>query len=197
MILTVRKTKLQTDVFPDDAHHIDTKARIWAKHSVEKESRVLGDADPSSVLPADFIIPYENIYRDKVPPNMWIELKSLNLFAPVDSVHTTPLETNGVTPGSDASLPQQILNYTASITFTVAVEETGEEKDYSFTVAKDINFLTAHPCVPSQHVRILKSPSSPTIQQMDLTGNGGTLGKNASTVGMFRCIQQKVSRSLT
>jgi len=150
---------------------------------VEKESRVLGDADPTSVLPADFIIPYENIYRDKTPPNMWIELKSLNMVAPVDSVTSTPLETNGVTPSSDASRPQEILNYTASLAFTVALEDTGEEKEYVFTVAKDINFLTAHPCVPSQHVRILKSPSSPTIQQVDLSGNNGALGKNASTVG--------------
>lgn len=176
--------KLLTDRFPDDAHHVEKKARIWAKHSVEKESRVLGDADPTSVLPADFIIPYENIYRDKTPPNMWIELKSLNLLAPAGSVTSTPSsEINGVTPSSDASRPQEILNYTASLAFTVALEDTGEEKEYVFTVAKDINFLTAHPCVPSQHVRILKSPSSPTIQQVDLSGNHGALGKNASTVG--------------
>lgn len=151
---------------------------------MEKESRVLGDADPSSVLPADFIIPYENIYRDKTPPNMWIELKSLNLLSPVGSMTSTPSSgINGVTPSSDASRPQEILNYTASLAFTVALEDTGEEKEYVFTVAKDINFLTAHPCVPSQHVRILKSPSSPTIQQVDLSGNHGALGKNASTVG--------------
>lgn len=151
---------------------------------MEKESRVLGDADPSSVLPADFIIPYENIYRDKTPPNMWIELKSLNLLSPVGSMTSTPSSgINGVTPSSDTSRPQEILNYTASLAFMVALEDTGEEKEYVFTVAKDINFLTAHPCVPSQHVRILKSPSSPTIQHVDLSGNHGALGKNASTVG--------------
>lgn len=176
--------KLLTDRFPDDAHHVEKKARIWAKHSVEKESRVLGDADPTSVLPADFIIPYENIYRDKMPPNMWIELKSLNLLAPAGSVTSTPSSgINGVTPSSDASRPQEIMNYTASLAFTVGLEDTGEEKEYVFTVAKDINFVTAHPCVPSQHIRILKSPSSPTIQQVDLSGNHGALGKNASTVG--------------
>jgi hypothetical protein len=134
------------------------------------------------VFPADFIIPYENIYRDKPPPNMWIELKALNLFAPVDSVTTTPLSTNGTTPSSSASQKQEILNYTASVAFTIALGDSPEEKECTFTLAKDINFLTAHPCVPSTHVRILKSPSSPTIQQVDLTGNGGA-GKNASTVG--------------
>ncbi|KAK3363499.1 hypothetical protein B0T25DRAFT_443611 [Lasiosphaeria hispida] len=165
----------------EDAHYIDKKARLWAKQSVERESRVLGDADPSSVLPADFIIPFENIYRDKSPPSLWVELKTLNMSAPAGSVHTTPTE-HGITPLSEMSKAPEIHTYTASVVFTVINSGTGEEKEYTYGIGKDINFLTAHPCVPSQHVKILKSPSSPTIQQVDTSGYG-MAGKTASVVG--------------
>jgi hypothetical protein len=86
---------------------------------------------------------------------------------------------------SDASRPSQdtkIHSYTASVTFTVTNIDLEEGREYTYSLAKDINFVTAHPCVPSQHVKIMKSPSSPTIQQVDLSGNGVT-GRAASTVG--------------
>jgi hypothetical protein len=57
-----------------------------------------------------------------------------------------------------------------------------ETREYTYSLAKDINFVTAHPCVPSQRVKIMKSPSSPTIQQVDLSGIG-VIGKTASVVG--------------
>ncbi|KAK1758428.1 hypothetical protein QBC47DRAFT_140872 [Echria macrotheca] len=167
----------------EDAHHIDKKARLWAKHAVERESSVLGDADPSSVLPADFIIPFENIYRDKAPPVLAIELQSLSLFAAVDSAGTTPTEEYGITPLSDVSRPPVLQTYTATATFAVTQVDTGEEKEYTYSLVKDINFVTAHPCVPSQHVKFLKSPSSPTIQHVELSGNGVAGGKTASIVG--------------
>ncbi|KAK4453565.1 hypothetical protein QBC34DRAFT_291729 [Podospora aff. communis PSN243] len=166
----------------EDARDVDKKARIWAKHTVERESRVLGDADPSSVLPADFIIPFENIYKDKPPPVLRIELKALSLFAPVESVQSTPTTDHGITPLSDISKAPSIRNCSAAVSFTVTQFDSDEEKEYTYSLAKDINFLTAHPCVPSQHVKILKSPSSPTIQHVDLSGNHGVAGKTASTV---------------
>ncbi|KAK3393098.1 hypothetical protein B0H63DRAFT_530741 [Podospora didyma] len=166
----------------DDAQHVDKKARIWGKQAIERESCVLGGADHSAVFPADFIIPFENIYRDKPPPNIKIELDALSLFAPVDSVHTTPLEDHGVTPLSEVSRAPEIHTYPAAMTFTVTNMESGDEKEHTYSLAKDINFVTAHPCVPSQHVKILKSPSSPTIQQVDLSGNC-TSGKTASVIG--------------
>jgi hypothetical protein len=120
-----------------------------------------------------------------VPPNLDVELKGLILWAPVESVHTTPTEGHGTTPVSDANRPSQdpkIHSYTASVTFTVTNIDLEEGREYTYSLAKDINFVTAHPCVPSQHVKIMKSPSSPTIQQVDLSGNGVT-GRAASTVG--------------
>ncbi|KAK3335723.1 hypothetical protein B0T19DRAFT_16715 [Cercophora scortea] len=166
----------------EDALYVNKKARIWSKLSVEKESRVLGDADPSSVLPADFIIPFENIYRDRTPPRIRIGLKALKLWAPVDSVHTTPTEDLGVTPLSEAPSAREIHTYPAALSFVVTEIESGEDKEYTFCLARDISFVTAHPCVPSQHVKIMKSPSSPTIQQVDLSGHG-IVGKTASVIG--------------
>lgn len=111
-----------------------------------------------------------------------IELKTLTLWAPADSVHTTPAEDHEATPLSDVSRSPEIHTYAASVTFTVTDVDSGEEKEHNFALERDINFVTAHPCVPSQHVKIMKSPSSPTIQQVDLSGNGGS-GKTASIVG--------------
>jgi len=194
-ILSLRKPQVRIDITrlvdrraranskTEDAQKIDKKARIWGKHAIERESNVLGDTDPSSVLPADFIIPFENIYKDKTPPMLNIELDALKLWAPVESVHTTPTEEYGATPLTERSQAvPEIRSYAGAVSFTVTDIETGEEKEYTFNLAKDINFVTAHPCVPSQHVKIMKSPSSPTIQQLDVTGNGAC-GKTASIVG--------------
>lgn len=167
----------------EDALGINKKARIWAKLAVERDSNVLGDADPSSVLPADFIIPFENVYRDKTPPTLLIELDALKLWAPVDSAHTTPAEDNAATPFSELSRPAQIHTYPAEVSFTVTDLDTYQTKQHTFSLTKDVNFVTAHPCVPSSHVKILRSPSSPTIQQVDLSGRGAA-GKAVSVVGM-------------
>ncbi|KAK0717102.1 hypothetical protein B0T26DRAFT_280762 [Lasiosphaeria miniovina] len=173
---------IEVEETPDDAHNVEKKARLWGKQNIERESRVLGDTDPSSVFPADFIIPFENIYREKTPPCLKIDLRALNLWAPVDSVYTTPTEDLNATPFSEASRPPEIRTYTSSVSFTVTDMDSGAEEERTFALAKDINFVTAHPCVPSQHVKILKSPSSPTIQQVDLSGDSAA-GKTASVIG--------------
>lgn len=178
---------IEVEETAEDALHVDKKARLWGKRAIENESNVLGDADPSSVLPADFIIPFENIYRDRVPPMIHIGFEALLLCAPADSVHTTPSESNGVTPVSEvSSRPPEIHTYPAAISFTVTDMDTEEVTEHTFSLAKDINFVTAHPCVPSQHVKIMKSPSSPTIRQVDLNGDGS--GKAATVLGRFLCL---------
>lgn len=174
----------QLTALAEDALGINQKARIWAKMAVEKDSNVLGDADPSSVLPADFIIPFENVYRDKTPPTLLIELEALKLWAPADSVQTTPAEDNAATPFSELSRPAQICTYPAEISFTVTDLDTYKTHQHTYSLAKDVNFVTAHPCAPSSHVKILRSPSSPTIQQVDLSGRGAA-GKAVSVVGML------------
>lgn len=122
-----------------------------------------------------------------MPPVLDIELKALSLWAPVDSVHTTPTEDHGITPMSDLSKvtqPPQIHTYAANVTFSVTDVDTELTSEHTYALANDINFVTAHPCVPSTHVKIMKSPSSPTIQQVDLSGSGA-VGKTASVVGTY------------
>lgn len=83
---------------------------------------------------------------------------------------------------TDASRLPQIHNYTAAVTFMVTDLDSEELAEHTYSLSKDINFVTAHPCVPSQHIRIMKSPSSPTIQQVDLSGSSLS-GKTASVMG--------------
>ncbi|KAM7221005.1 hypothetical protein V8F06_003567 [Rhypophila decipiens] len=169
----------------EDVQQVDKKARIWAKQLIERESRIFGDGDPSSVLPADFIIPFENVYKDRSPPSIRVEFRSLNLKPLENSIRTAASSVaDGLTPVSDVSTPPPgIRTCPATVTFTVSDNDTGDERDYTYSLSKDINFVTAHPCVPSPHVKILKSPSSPTIQQVDLSGSTPSSTKTASIVG--------------
>jgi hypothetical protein len=148
------------------------KARLWHKVHVEKQSHVLGDADPSMVLPADFIIPAENCYKEKPPPTLRIELKNFALWAPLDtdSTKATPTDENTpVTPFSDTSTQtRDLLTYPATLNFTTSQDDISEVKEEKFVLSHDVYFVTAHPCVPSQHVKIMKSATSPTVQQVDL-----------------------------
>ncbi|KAL2198691.1 hypothetical protein P885DRAFT_67847 [Corynascus similis CBS 632.67] len=174
---------IQGEETREDALQVDRKARLWGKKAVERESSVLGDTDPSSVLPADFVIPFENIYLEKEPPALDIELKALNLRKSVRSNHTITADDSEVIPSSDVSHSvSRPSTYTASVTFAVTDLDSEEVQEYTYSLTKDINFVTAHPCVPSQHVKIMKSPSSPTIQQVDLSGHGIS-GRTASAVG--------------
>ena len=93
------------------------------------------------------------------------------------------------TPFSDATggsaRAPEIHTYPAAISFVVTregEEEGGGGKEYTYSLAHDVTFVTAHPCVPSQHVKIFKSPSSPTIQQIDVTGAAGLGGRSSSPV---------------
>ncbi|KAH9884857.1 hypothetical protein F4778DRAFT_761972 [Xylariomycetidae sp. FL2044] len=176
------------DDIPDDLAKTGKKARIWGKTAIERESDVLGDADPSSVLPADFIIPSESNYAEPPPSNIRIELTSLNLFAPVDSVHSTPTtEKQTATPFSDYSrVTQDIHTYPASVAFSVSHDGLAEDEYVNLALSKDVYFVTAHPCVASSYVKYFKSPTSPTIQQIDVGGHDfGGNSKQPSTASII------------
>ena len=159
------------------------KARLWGKTVVERESDVLGDADPSNILPADFIIPYENQYFEPPPSNIRIELDSLNLYAPIESIDTTPspsiYKMRSPVSFSDDKKPPEIHTYPASMTFTMTHDGIEQPQEFNFALSRDVYFVTAHPCAPSSRVKLFKSPTSPTIQQIDIGGNDQS-GKPAS-----------------
>lgn len=159
----------------EDNAHLGKKARLWAKKRVERESSILGDADEYSVLPADFIIPHENNYSTP-PPLMSVTLRSLELLAPANSIQATPFAKSASLAGSNTKDPE-LLSFPANINFGVSIDGFAPE-DFSFSLSYDISFVTAHPCSPSHRVRFLKSPSSPTIQQIDVSGSD-MLGKSS------------------
>jgi hypothetical protein len=92
----------------------------------------------------------------------------MNLFAPVDGVHTTPTVEQDMTPFSEYSRAPEIHTYPASLTFTMTHDGIEDEQDLNFALSKDVYFVTAHPCAPSSHVKFFKSPTSPTIQQINV-----------------------------
>ncbi|KAK2059352.1 hypothetical protein LY76DRAFT_512319 [Colletotrichum caudatum] len=167
----------------EDMKKTGKQARLWAKTYIERESSVLGDGDPNSILPADFIIPYEDNYPEP-PPRLSISLLSLDLSSPVDSALSTPTEETVMTPFSDVTRAPELYTYPSSISFSVG-PLGGEAKEHTFALTKDIHFVTAHPCHPSSHVKVLRSPSSPTIQQIDVDGSGigGQSSKPATITG--------------
>jgi hypothetical protein len=162
----------------DDLAKLGKKARIWGKKRVERESYILGDADESSVLPEDFIIPHENVYAAP-PTTPIVELKVFKLLRAVDSVHPSPLSEFTATPLTESSKAPDLPSHPAKLIFSISTH--GKKEEVAFTLEYDISFVTAHPCSPSSRVRFVKSPTSPTIQQIDVTGSN-TLGKASRSV---------------
>lgn len=143
----------------------DVKPRLWHKSTIERDGHVIGGADSSSVLPGDFIIPSD----ESIQQPLLIKLESLDLFAATDSVHTTPTKETP-TPLTDTSEPSGIRSYSASMRFSVDVD--GEEKkEVNLDLSNDVYFVTAHPCVSSSHLNLLKSPTSPSFP---VPGSSGT-----------------------
>lgn len=145
------------------------KARIWGKTSIERESYVLGDADPSDILPADFIIPHEATYPNRPPSNIRIDLKSLDLHGQFSSGNSTP-SIEGLEPSYASNTASSSRVYAASVTFSMSHDATDQDIDLNISLQNDVYFVTAHPCAASSHVKYLKSPSSPTIHQIDVGG---------------------------
>ncbi|KAI0862836.1 hypothetical protein F4860DRAFT_522799 [Xylaria cubensis] len=168
----------------DDVTKIGKKARIWGKASVERESKVLGDADPSDILPADFIIPHEATYENRPPSNIRVDFKSLDLRTPASNISPTP-STEGIKPPPNSNKASEKHAYTASVAFSMSHDATDEDVDLDFRLTNDVYFVTAHPCAASSYVKYLKSPSSPTIQQIDVGGHdfNGKPSSPAHTTG--------------
>lgn len=161
----------------DDLTKLGKKARIWGKKRIERESYILGDGDENNLSPADFIIPHEDAYTEP-PSTAFVELKSLKLLRSVEAVHPSPLSEFTGTPMTESSKAPDLPSYPAKLIFSLTVDGKRSE-ELALTLSYDISFVTAHPCSPSRRVRFVhKSPESPTIQQMDLTGSG-KLGKGS------------------
>ncbi|TVY83148.1 hypothetical protein LSUE1_G002654 [Lachnellula suecica] len=132
------------------------KPRIWHKSAIETNGNVIGGADPSTVLPGDFVLPS----NESVQQPLVVNFESLDLFAAADSVRTSMEET--ATPSTSFSRLPKLVTYSAMMKFTIKVD--GEEgKEVNLALTFDIHFVTAHPCAPSSHTDVLKSPTSPSF----------------------------------
>ncbi|KAI1823689.1 hypothetical protein F4861DRAFT_509431 [Xylaria intraflava] len=150
-----------------DVTKVGKKARIWGKASIERESNVLGDADPLGVLPADFIIPHEATYPNRPPSNIRVEFKSLDFHTPINNVDKAP-SVKRITPLSGLNKIPDAQAYTASVTFSMSHDAADDNVDYELSLANDVYFVTAHPCAASSRVKYLKSPTSPTIHRIEV-----------------------------
>lgn len=176
----------------DDVRLTNRRARIWGKAAIERGSYVLGDGDPASVLPADFVIPFSTIYKESPPLHTQIELRRFKLSdhsqsaggkdgKTADAVSATARTHVSELPADAASSnTAKVTTQVAELSFGV-FGDGGPEQVYTYELAYDIYFVTAHPCVVSQRVKVLKSPSSPTIQQVDVTGTGFA-GQTSSSI---------------
>lgn len=124
-------------------------------------------------------MPHETGYSAS-PPSVYVELLALELSAPAGAVPATPLAELIPTPSTttDAGKAPEIISYPASIRFSVSVEGRDDE-EVTYPLTYDISFVTAHPCAPSHRVRMLKSPSSPTIQKIDVSGSAMLQGSRS------------------
>jgi len=110
----------------------------------------------SSVLPGDFILPSDTSHQAPLS----ITFNSLDLFSSTESVHSGSLDE--ASPISDDSELAKIQTYSAMMRFT-SISEGEEKKDFNVSLTHDVYFVTAHPCIPSPHAEVLKTPTSPSF----------------------------------
>ena len=163
-----------------DSTKKSSKPRLWQKTAVEHDSSVLGGAEQSTVLPGDFILPSDS----STQPPLSVTFESLDLFATADSVHSK--EEDLASPMSNDSDVPKIQTYSTLMRFSTLAE--GEDKkEVNVSLTYDVFFVTAHPCIPSAHAEILKTPTSPAFRALEQTSSSFSslhahkfLGKSSS-----------------
>ncbi|KAI9056250.1 hypothetical protein LZ554_001177 [Drepanopeziza brunnea f. sp. 'monogermtubi'] len=126
--------------------------RLWQKQAVEHDSHVVKGAEElSGVLPGDFVIPSD----EPTDIDICVHLESLDMFEAKDSILSTPTEEEP-TPFSRLSLAPSIKTYSAMMRFMVLGTEM-TSRELNVALNHDVHFVTAHPCIPSSHVELLRS----------------------------------------
>jgi hypothetical protein len=129
------------------------KARIWKKHEIERDGHVLGDGNAATALPGDFTIPVDDV-RDA--DKLDVTLSSFELSTAVESVPDTPT--------TEVVESRAIRRCHGSLIFDIS-SIGGGERNMTFDLTYNVQFVTAHPCIPSPHHKsILNTPTAPSIQ---------------------------------
>ncbi|PHH82042.1 hypothetical protein CDD82_7190 [Ophiocordyceps australis] len=178
---------IQVEDVTEDMAHLGKKARLWGKKKIERQSSILGDLSDEDVLPVDFIVPHENRYA-KAPASVEVELLSLHLATPAGWAAARPpsdvAATLSATLSGSAARAPELSSYPASVRFWIRIAGV-TEGEFVYALKYDISFVTAHPCVPSHRVKMLKSATSPTIEKIDVSGSDvlGKGSRSASRIG--------------
>lgn len=134
------------------------RSRLWQKAAIEHDGNVIGGADASSVLPGDFLVPSD----ESIQEPLTVSFASLDLFSDDDSSEPTPGEDSSTMQTEHTETTQSIQTYSGMMRFFVKVD--GEEKkEINVAITHDVQFVTAHPCIPPPPSEVLKSPTSPTF----------------------------------
>lgn len=89
-----------------------------------------------------------------------VVFESLDLFSSVDSEVNSITETPG-TETTELNAPG-IKTYSAMMRFALQIDGKGK-KEVNLALSHDVHFVTAHPCVSSPFLDILRTPTSPSF----------------------------------
>lgn len=130
-------------------------------------------------------MPWENRYKTP-PPNVYVNFGALQLSPSNVSLHPTPLPEIMATPRHESAPAPDLFSQPASLTFRVGIDGL-PDRQHIFSLLYDVTFVNAHPCSPPRGVRFVKSPSSPTIREIDVSGEAslGNTSRALHRMGMF------------
>jgi hypothetical protein len=165
-------------------------ARIWKKQTVENDSHVLGNADAGSVLPEDFTLPPPDV-RD--PVTLVVKLQSLDLISATDSAESTPSQNPTPATGTTAA---SINTYSAKANFSVDPSDM-EKREITFDLTYDVQFVTAHPCVPSKHSRLVSSKANLAPQSPEQQASAELIGPHELFTGESNIADTAALHTLT
>ncbi|EPE25525.1 hypothetical protein GLAREA_01437 [Glarea lozoyensis ATCC 20868] len=136
------------------------KPRLWHKSLVESSGSVIGGADAKSVLPGDFVLPSD----ESIPRSFSTYFHSMKLLSA--SEPDPESVDDGFSSRSSSSGPAQTKNCSALMHFTIETDFE-RNREISLALRYDVRFVTAYPCLPSPHLEIIRTPTSPNFQESE------------------------------
>ncbi|KAH8811476.1 hypothetical protein F5884DRAFT_854823 [Xylogone sp. PMI_703] len=134
------------------------KARIWHKKEIEHDGNVVGGLDIASILPGDF-----NSVADEPTEPLSITLQALHFFSAPNSIPTSPLSEHP-SPLSESVHQSTIQTCSAVMSFSFVLG--GQTRERSMKLKHDVQFVTAHPCVPcAEGLELVRARPAPTMSR--------------------------------
>lgn len=154
------------------------KARIWHKKTVERYSSVIAGADSSSILKGDFVLPSEKPFHTPLT----VKFLSLDIFALEDRMRPVYGTDSFVESLADEDENGVFPLFSSTMRFLVGCT-SDFQTELSIDLAYNINFVTAHPCIPPSNTEALLNSvnssynSLPPMSPITMQGSGHPLHK--------------------